>query len=337
MKLSKFIYGIENPELKKEISDKLNDIKQNAEQDIGFAAKENINPKSILFTVWSKAKAIKAIVTTHFEPEISKLKIQIKEADIDNLKASGLKQQEQIKKEISANDIDIKRTRLDFDWAKRKWARIGITACLCLDAIINFRAWQVLVENLLISGIVAILTACGLAYAVHQIAVRVTIARTRRERIIWIVGGLTGGAVIFFLLGLLRQEFYGNDGSLMASPLLWMLWNVFFYGIALLLAINNTPTKEQRLGYEKLQEKKHEKVVLENRMKLLQQQINDTEKSVKEWKEKLSMIEKYQEELLNSIDMDRNQICADCIKEYELKGGTISFTQMINELKKQDV
>jgi hypothetical protein len=337
MKLSKFIYGIENPELKKEISDKLNDIKQNAEQDIGFAAKENVNPKSILFTVWSKAKAIKAIVTTHFEPEISKLKTQIKEVDLDNLKTSGLKQQEQIKKEIGAVDIDIKRTQLDFDWAKRKWARIGIVACLCLDAIINFRAWQVLVENLLISGIVAVLTACGLSYGVHQVAIRVTAAKTKREKIIWIVGGLAGGAGIFFLLGLLRQKFYGNDGSLMASPLLWTLWNLFFYGIALLLAINNTPTKEQRLAYEKLEEKKNEQTALENKLRLLQQKITVTETAVKEWKEKLSMIEKYQEELLNSVDMERNLICAECIKEYELKGGTISFTQMINELKKQDV
>lgn len=337
MKIFKFNYGVKDSTLEKEISDKLFDIKQSAEQDIAFAAKQNINPKTILFEVAAKSKTIKSIVKTHFEPEISKLKKLIEDTSLNSVKEAGLVQQDQIIKEINTLDMDIKRTHLDFNWAKRKWARIGIFACVSLDAITNFRALQVLVENLLISGIVAVLMALGLYYAVHQIAIKINAATNRRERITWYFAGILGGSIVFFLLGLLRQAFYGNNGSLMASPVVWTLWNLFFYCIALLLAVNNTPSKGQSLAFEKLNEKKSERADLEQKRIALLQHISSTEAAVKKWNEKLILIEKYEEELLNFIDTERNQICTGCIKEYELKGGTVSFTQVINELKKQTV
>lgn len=337
MKLFKFTYGVKDTALEKELSNKIFDIKQSADQDIGFAAKQNINPKTILFDVAAKCKTIKGIVTTHFQPEISKLNKLIQDVGLELLKEIGLKQEEVITKEINALDMEIKRTYLDFNWIKRKWARIGIFTSVSLDAIANWKALQVLVENLLISGIVAVLVAFGLYYAVHQIAIKITAAPSRRERIIWYLIGIMGGAVVFFVLGLLRQTFYGNNGSLMASPVVWTLWNLFFYCIALLLAVNNTPSKVQVSAYERLNEKKSEKNKLEKRKLDLLNQIVSTETRVKNWNKKLCLIEKYEEELLSLIDSERNQICTGCIKEYELKGGTVSFTQVINELKKQAV
>lgn len=333
----KYTYGFRNPLLEKEITEKLNEVRHEAEQDATFAAKKSKPLRAIIFAIWSNAKEIASSVSTHFDPEINKLHTQIKGCDIETLKKEGAIQLKELNDQISLAERELRKYKLDLNPIKRKLIYVGVAACLLLESILNFRAWQVLTENLFTSIIVALLTAVSMAIGIHQFSIMAVNAKTIEKRNLWIAVSLGGAALAFFLLGLLRREFYGSDNSILTSPILWMLWNMFFYSIAFLLTLNNTLTKDQKVAYLEFEQKFNEKNELETKVKTINDEIEKEGNKLKKWKEELSLIEKYQEKLLIQIDMGRNEICAECIKEYELQGGNISFSQIINDLKKQTI
>jgi hypothetical protein len=329
------INGIENTVLERHIQEIVSVIQNEAKLNIDFAARDNIHPRSIFVEVGSKTNTLKSHIKAQFDPEIATLKTKIHGIDLDKLKSEIEVKIKSLIKEIRSLEIDIARIPQKHEIEKIKWSWIGIAACVLLDCIVNVRSYQIWVSNLVLSFIAALLTAAGLGYAAHSMGKKINAAKTREQKLMWLGIGVAGVTVIFYLLGVMRQNYYGSESVEAVSPFLWAAWNVFFFVIAVLIAINNNLTTKQKIIHAQLQEKIKKKNELENERRALNQSIIDTERTLKENKEHLVKIEKYVEKLLHSIDMERNQICASCLTDYELKGGSIPYSQIVIDLQKQ--
>lgn len=322
MKIFTFNYGISDKALESHLETEITRINADAKQDVGFAASKNMDDiEPIINEVNAETDVLITYVGQTLDPETEKLKTEIDQAGIEMVRTTANEEVKTIDKQINAVEIDIKRTRLDYNWAKKKWVNLTIYFLVAIDCLTNFRSFQVVMENLLLSLILAIAIAFGLNAAVHQIGHRIQKAKTRKERIIVFIIGVFSGAIIFFGLGILRNIFYEDSGTMLTSPVWWAVWNTFFYTIAILIAITQWPTNEQILAYEQLKVRKKELQVLQNQKAGIIKTLKSEEAKCQECKQKLATFEKYREALIESLSKERDRIIAMCRKEFALKNG----------------
>jgi hypothetical protein len=129
-----------------------------------------------------------------------------------------------------------------------------------------------------------------------------------------------GGAAFFFILGLMRAAFYEGENSWVSSPILWTIWNSFFFACAILVA-TMLPTKAQwkerthyldiNKRYGRLEAAKRD---IEGKIEAINQAFADLAAQITE-------LEVYRSELIKYIEAQRELIHAKALKEYHIKGG----------------
>ncbi|HRF75743.1 MAG TPA: hypothetical protein PLJ00_03300 [Chitinophagales bacterium] len=336
MNLFKFTYGIRDKVLERRLETKITRMEDNAKQDTGIAVSQNLtNPQVILTEVAAETDVLKEEVTKTLNPEIGKLTEEIEQTDLEALQSVAKGQEEQLNHKISALEVDIKRTTLDFDFKKLIWTMVAIVALCSIDAGANYSSFQVIAKNLLGAIMLAIAVAIALSSSAHTIGMKIRTASSTLMKRLWFFGGLAGAGVVFYFLGMIRQEYTGKADGFANSPLLWMCFNLFFFAVALLLAATKFPTKEQRLAYVALQDKKKQLASLKNEKETLLNALRKEESRINECRQKLEAFLTYRAELLSSLDKEKERINAMCLKEFELKGGKIatkvSFTSKNNK------
>lgn len=322
MNLFKFAYGIRDKVLERRLETKITRMENNAKQDTGIAVSQNLtNPQVILTEVAAETDVLKEEVTKTLNPEIGKLTEEIEQTDLEALQSVAKGQEEQLNHKISALEVDIKRTALDFDFKKLIWTMVAIVALCSIDAGANYSSFQVIAKNLLGAILLAIAVAIALSSATHVIGMKIrTVSSTLMKRL-WFLGGLIGAGVVFYFLGMIRQEYTGNADGFANSPLLWMCFNLFFFAVALLLSATKSPTKEQRLAYVALEDKKKQFAALKSEKETLLNALRKEEARINECRQKLETFLTYRAELLSSLDKEKERINSMCLKEFELKGG----------------
>lgn len=108
-----------------------------------------------------------------------------------------------------------------------------------------------------------------------------------------------------------------------SSPFLWMLFNDFFFCVALLLASMKLPTKEQVLENRDLQEKKKQLMQLKQDKETLLTELAKEEKRINDCKQKRETFRTYREGLIFHLDKEKERIHAMCLKEFALKSGYV--------------
>lgn len=336
MNLIKFIYGIRDKVLERHLKTEIIRIEENAKQDTGIAFSQNLaNPQVVLNEVSAETDVLKEEATKTLNPEIDKLSEEIDQTDLEALQNATADQEEKLNRNISGQELDIKRTTLDFDFQKLIWTMVAIVALCSIDAGANYSSFQVIAKNLLGAIFLAIAVAIALSFASHVIGMKMRSAMTVITRWLWFAGGLAGAGIVFYLLGTLRQEYTGTSHGFATSPILWMLFNLFFFAVALLLASTKLPTKEQRLAYVALQEKKKQLVDFKREKEALLSALRKEEERINQCRQKLEAFLTYRDELLSSLDKETERINAMCLKEFELKGGRAPVKALLTSKNKK--
>lgn len=131
-------------------------------------------------------------------PEIEKLIEEISQSNIEELKESTKGKQEANQRKIGTLEVDIKRTKLSYDWKNYSWIKIAIISLCSIDALANYSSLQVLVSNLLVAIILALAVAIGLAFGAHILGSKIRFAMTLKEKAIWFAVGFIGASAVFF-------------------------------------------------------------------------------------------------------------------------------------------
>ncbi len=270
---------------------------------------------------------LKARVKLWLGTHITEFRALVEQFRMEDLRHAFHERYEKIQQELKPLLIDVKRIKLDYPWNQRnKWIAAICVIC-ATDALLNFRSFQVVVSNLFFAIIVAVVTVAALALGAHIIGKKVREATTNRKKWIWLLAGILGGAVFFFVLGLFRLAFYGAEGGVVANPFLWAIWNSFFFALAIYISATYLPT--QRQIDEKLRRDNIQKEIdrLNKEAQKLQQDMQKAEKEYSEIVDDLEDINKYQNDKLTQLDAQRDLMKRTLLSEFHLKGGK-SSTEM---------
>lgn len=252
---------------------------------------------------------------------ITEFRALVEQYRIDDFRHAFRERYEKVQQELKPLLIDIRRIQLDYPWNQRnKWI-LAICIICATDGLLNFRSFQVAVSSLLVSAVVAVVTVASLALGAHIIGKKVREATTTRKKWTWLLAGILGGAVFFFLLGLFRMAFYGNEGGLVANPFIWSIWNSFFFAIAIYISATYLPN--QRQIDEKLRRDNIQKEIdkLNKEAQKLQQEMQRAEKEYAEITDDLEDINKYQNDKLAQLDAQCDLMKRTLLSEFHLKGG----------------
>ena len=155
-----FQFGIRVVELENFIKAEIQKIKAKAHQDIDIAISQGILTINLLLhEVSASFEVLKEFVNQRLNPEIEKLTEEISQTNIEELKEIIKSKQDANQKKIGTLEVDVKRTKLSYDWKNYKWIKIAILSLCSIDAMANYSSLQVLVSNLVIAIILALAVA----------------------------------------------------------------------------------------------------------------------------------------------------------------------------------
>jgi D-ribose pyranose/furanose isomerase RbsD len=325
LKKSEIYFGLKVDDLEKIIKVETQKITEKAITDVGLAVKQGLKSINlILKEITAGFNVVKELVKKRLEPEVEKITEEISQANFEEFKTEIKDKVIENEKKIGSIDVDLKRTKLSYNWRDYKFIIIAIISLNSIDAIVNFASLQVIVKNLLLSLIVALAVGISLSWGTHVIGHKIRFAITIKEKAIWIIFTIIGASLLFYFLGLQRREFTQDQGTgLFNSPILWMLFCDFFFVIALLLSITKLPTKEQVLERNEMKDKEEEIDSIKRENEILMKNLEKVEFSYNQAKQNLEVFKKYQESLLNSIDKEVELLHSTCEKEFELKIGKV--------------
>lgn len=309
-------------ELEQQIEESLLEIKKEALQDISMAAENpEVNPELVISETEAAIEELKAKVRQWFQPKGQKLQAMLEKYKLDKVRDEVAQNRGSIKRKLQNLDIDLKRIKLDYPWHLLWIPIVAILAICGTDAAVNYAAIQVLVPNLLVSIIVALLTLASLALAAHAIGGKIREAKSKQQKWMWFISGMAGGAIIFYVLGLIRESYYGSGDSWMGSPELWTVWNSFFYAVAIFISSRYLPSKAQWRQRGKWQNIKKEIDDLHKQDRAEAAKLDKAEQEQANILQELNQLQSYQEDTLNRLDRQRDLLRVQLIKEHQLKGG----------------
>ncbi|MBK7357749.1 MAG: hypothetical protein IPI45_13610 [Saprospiraceae bacterium] len=322
---NEFYFGIRVESLENYIKTNLTELREKTLQSTDLIVHQGLKDTLVIqHEIATAIEVLKAHVSKTLNPEIEKLAQEILQANLEELKLQTVREVDLIDQKINNIEVDIRRIKITYDWPAyyKVWA--GIIALCFIDTIMNYSSYQVVARNLILAILLSALTAYGLSTSAVTIGKRMQKAMTVKAKWIWFLSGIVGGGIAFFGLGLLRQTYLRDNGSLANSPFIWMLLNDFFYAIAILLAYTKLPTdaqeKEKQLKDQKLQE--IEKLKAEKRHLL--DKLENEVKRIHECKQKLEGFKIYRSDLFNQLDSERDHIVSNCNREFTIKSGSRS-------------
>lgn len=163
-------FGIQVKELERFLKTEIFRIGDKAKQDTDIAVSQNLtDPAVVLNEVTAETEVLKEEVNKNLTPEIDKLSEEIIQTNIEALQNATAVHEEQLNKKIGSVEVDVKRSRLSYDWSKYKWIILAIVALCSIDAAANYSSFQVLTKSLLGAIILSLAIAIGLSYASHVI------------------------------------------------------------------------------------------------------------------------------------------------------------------------
>lgn len=188
--------------------------------------------------------------------------ISLKEKD-DNLALLTQEKLGQIKNLKYAND-----KKEEGSVTKRIWLAFLITFIINLGEIIyNSKSFQVTGESFLFSLFLSVIVSFSVFIFSHLVPFLYKIAKTTFQRRLLIWGSLALASLVFWVMAILRTD-YLADHDVHLSPLIFTLFNLFFFVVSSLVSFFMLPT------WAELKEQT-------NRSKILKE-IENLEKEVKQ-------------------------------------------------------
>jgi hypothetical protein len=327
-------FGIRVESLEFQIKSVIDRVGKKAIHDTDIAVTQQLESISVILNEISAEMAVLMNeVKKILNPEIDNLNEQINQSNISGLQQITAKQEDESNRKIGSTEVDIKRMKITYDWSKIVWLRLAILALCTIDSALNYSSFQVIAHNLLVSIVISIAVAIGLALAAHLIGSKMQMAESKKIKQLWFGGGLLGAGVVFLMLGFLRKTYVGGASTFSNSPILWMLLNLFFFTVALLLAYMKLPTKEQALELKNMDDKKKLLESLKRDKEIILAELAGEERRINDCRQRIESFRKYRDELLNALESEKERLHTMCIKEFTLKSGNAS----INSLKSQNL
>lgn len=164
-------------------------------------------------------------------------------------------------------------------------ALFGITLLSASEAIFASSSFQIFVQNLLFSLIIGATFAIALYYSSVIGARLLKLAQNRFQFIAILTGILSVIGGVFFTLGYFRLIFLnemsdGTDTSYHLSPAQFMLIQLFFFSVAILLKYYFLTSREEREQYSKWKQAKRDITILKKKQEHLETSIKGMEASL---------------------------------------------------------
>jgi cation transport ATPase len=124
---------------------------------------------------------------------------------------------------------------------------------ICLfvgEVAYNTNALQVIGETLIFSLFIAITITVAILLLAHFTSHLFKVAKTSFRRKAVIAGSVSLATIVFIGLGILRSAYLKNHGA-DVNPIFFVVFNLLFYVVALLLSFFVYPTREEVLHYRK--------------------------------------------------------------------------------------
>ncbi len=323
MNNNEFYFGIRVESLENYIKTNLTELRTSTLQSVDMLVHQGLKDTLVIqHEIATAIETFKAHVNKILNPEIEKLDQEIQQTDLEGLRLKTAHEIDIINQKINNIEVDLKRSKITYNWSTYYKVLIGIVALSSIDALMNYSSYQVIAKYLIFAIILSIATAIGLSISAHTIGKRMQKALTVKDKWINFLSGLLGGGIVFFGLGLLRQTYLRDIGLLANSPLIWMLLNNFFFAIAILLAYTKLPTDIQEKEKQVRDQKQEEIEKLKKEKQALLDKLEMEIKRINECEQKRESFKVYRADLLNQLDTERDHIISNCNREFVIKSGS---------------
>lgn len=163
---------------------------------------------------------------------------------------------EELEKKISSEEPSVKGfNEIEFNFTKRKIVWV-IILMMAGETAYNTGAFQAISENLLFALILSVAITVAVVLAGHTAASLYKRAKDRTQRIGVVVGSFTIMSIVFYCFALLRTWYLSKHG-VEINPLLFAVFNLFFFVVMALISFFFLPTWEELKNAKQL-EKMHE-------------------------------------------------------------------------------
>lgn len=299
----------------------LHDIKHTA-----LRGDSDITP--ILNEMMAEMESIKInLVKKELQIDLEKSNAWIERDGFNKFKEENQNKKSEITRELSSLLRD-KNFDPDYNPNVRTYAIAAIIVLVGLDAVLNYQSFTVVTANNGIAIFTAIVTLGALGASAHFIGRKYRELREKGEkqkRILFMIISLAAASLLFYGLALLRGAFYGEDGSWIANPYLWAVWNSFFFGVAVYISAEFLPTKNQWKEVQKYRKLKAKHKKLSKEKERLKKEFETREDKYNQVLLAAKAVHDYMNDLFEFIENEKIRIEAGAIKEFHLRGGTTSF------------
>lgn len=327
-----FLFGIRVQELEHFITSKIAEARSKLLQSTDVAVHQGLTDTGVIENeITTEIEVVKSHVNKTLNPEIEKISHEILQSNFEALNKNTSIEESNLNQKINNVEVDLKRSKSTYDWSTYYKIMIGIFALSSIDALMNYSSFQVIAKYLFVAILLSVATAVGLMVSAHTIGKRMQKASTSKAKWSWYIAGLIGGGIVFFCLGILRQTYLRDSGLLINSPVIWMLLNNFFFGIAILLAFTKLPTNEQEEEKQYKEDKQKQLERLKNDKNSLKEQLRQEEAQLNECRQRLEAFRIYRNELLIKLDTERDHLIATCRKEFAIKSGSKLKTLLLTQ------
>lgn len=179
------------------------------------------------------------------------------------------------------DQLKVARTKIN----DHRKAMFGILLLSASEAVFASTSFQVFVQTLLFSLVIGLTFAVALYYSAVIGARLLNLARNRYQFFSIFIGILIVIGAVFYTLGYFRLLFLSemsdsSEAGYYLSPSQFMLIQLFFFSVAILLKYYFLPTREEFEQYDKWKQAKLGVVNLQKQEKQLEVSIEDMEYSL---------------------------------------------------------
>ncbi len=159
---------------------------------------------------------------------------------------------EELEKKISTEEPQVKGFNEDeFNFTKRKIVWV-IILMMAGETAYNAGSFQAISENLLFALILSVAITVAVILAGHTAASLYKKAKDRMQRIGVVAGSLIVMSVVFYCFALLRTWYLSKHG-VEFNPLLFVVFNLFFFAVMFFISLLFLPTWEEMKNSKRLQ------------------------------------------------------------------------------------
>lgn len=306
------LFAIDLPKIESKILSHVSEVALNPSLKLSYVLEE----------LSAEFSRLESQVKSILQPALEKAKLKASLKEIEDKKDHIKSKIKEVAARVASSRYDLSTKKVPFNRPRVFLASLGILLLLGFDGLINFRSFQMLLDNLLQSTIASFIVVMTLAVAAHITGQKMK-EKGKKARLIGFCA-IVLAFIIFYLLGVLRSEYMeaisGSPEGL-TSPLTWAGINTGFFAFAVYLSFAEIPSKSDwKILFDRIRIKK-ELYQHEYSKRALESELDQMRQATNENLENLRAIEIAREDYLSKLSSEKRLLTVKVKKDFHMRGG----------------